>query len=109
MNIAIPANLGPLTFPPLSDLTPTMAAGEYARARHCLVGRAAEDGLKSFVTLTQRLVRCQQNGFLHGKDVHAQLWTAADLSGLVELHGTETIQNVMASAIRAAVDDPDDR
>jgi hypothetical protein len=96
----------PLSFPPLAHLTPAMADGEYARARHCLAEQPPDQGLRSFVTLTQRLVRLQQNGFLIDKDIPEHLWTAAELSGIVEHHGADTVQNVMASAIETAMADP---
>ena len=98
----------PLTFPPLSHLTPSMADGEYARARRCLAERPPDEGLLALVTLTQRFVRSQQNGFLGDKDIHEHLWTAAELSGLVDHHGVDTVQNVMASAIQTALADPGD-
>jgi hypothetical protein len=50
------APAAPLTFPPLSHLTPSMADGEYARARRCLAEQPADEALRSLVTLTQRLV-----------------------------------------------------
>jgi hypothetical protein len=99
----------PLTFPPLSHLTPSMADGEYARARHCLAARPPDEGLLTFVTLTKRFVRSQQNGFLGDKDIHEHLWTAAEMSGLVDHHGADTVQNVMASAIENALADPGDQ
>jgi hypothetical protein len=99
----------PLTFPPLSHLTPSMADNEYARARHCLAARPPDEGLLTLVTLTKRFVRSQQNGFLGDKDIHEHLWTAAELSGLVDHHGADTVQNVMASAIENALADPADQ
>jgi AAA domain len=99
----------PLTFPPLADLTPSMADGEFARARHCLAGLPPDEGLKSFVVLIQRLIRSRQNGFHVDKDIPGHLWTAAELSGIVEHHGTDTVQSVMASAIETAMADPGDR
>ena len=99
----------PLTFPPLSHLTPSMADGEYARARRCLTGQQPDDALRSFVTLAQRLTRSQQNGFLVDKDIPEHLWTAAELSGIVEHHGVDTVQTVLASAIQTALADPGER
>jgi hypothetical protein len=99
----------PLAFPPLSHLTRSMADGEYARARHCLTGQPPDEGLRSLVTLTQRLVRAQQNGFLIDKDIPEHLWTAAELSGIVDHHGADTVQSVMASAIQTALADPGER
>lgn len=98
-----------LTFPPLAHLTPSMADREYARARHCLAEQPPERGLLSLVALTQRLVRVQQNGFLIDKDISEHLWTAAELSGIVDHHGADTVQNVMASAIQTALADPGER
>jgi hypothetical protein len=43
------------------------------------------------------------------KDISEHLWTAAELSGIVEHHGADTVQNVMASAIQNALADPGDR
>jgi hypothetical protein len=86
-----------------------MADGEYARARHWLAEQAPEEGLRSLVTLTQRLVRAQQNGFLADKDIPEHIWTAAELSGIVDHHGADTVQNVMASAIQTALADPGER
>lgn len=99
----------PLAFPPLAALTPSMADSEYARARHCLVGREPEEGLRALVTLTQRLTRVQANGFLPDKDIPEHIWTAAELSGIVDHHGPDTVQNVMASAIQTAMADPAER
>jgi hypothetical protein len=99
----------PLTFSPLSHLTPSIADGEYARARHYLTGQQPDDALRSLVTLTQRLIRSQQNGFLVDKDIPEHLWTAAELSGIVEHHGADTVQNVMASAVQTALADPGER
>jgi AAA domain len=99
----------PLTFPPLAALTPSMADGEYARARHCLAEQPPDVGLRSLVTLTQRLMRAQQNGFLIDKDIPEHLWTAAELSGIVDHHGADTVQSVMASAIETALADPGDQ
>jgi hypothetical protein len=59
--------------------------------------------------LTQRLTRAQQNGFLVDKDIPEHLWTAAELSGIVDHHGADTVQNVMASAIQTAIADPGER
>lgn len=61
------------------------------------------------VTLTQPLVRAQQNRFLVDKDNPEHLWTAAALSGIVEHHGADIVQNVMASAIQSARADPGER
>jgi hypothetical protein len=102
-------SVAPLTFPPLAALTPSMADGEYARARHCLAEQPPDVGLRSLVTLTQRLMRAQQNGFLIDKDIPEHLWTAAELSGIVDRHGADTVQNVMASAIQTALADPGDK
>lgn len=99
----------PLAFPPLAHLTPSMADGEYARARHCLAEQPPDEGLRSLVTLTQRLTRAQQNGFLVDKDIAEHLWTAAELSGIVDHHGADTVQSVMASAIQTALADPGGR
>jgi hypothetical protein len=96
----------PLSFPPLAHLTPSMADGEYARARRCLAEQPPDEGLRSLVVLTQRLMRAQQNGFLIDRDIPEHLWTAAELSGIVDHHGADTVQNVMASAIQTALSDP---
>ena len=104
-----PQALEPLTFPPLAALTPSMANIEYAQARHCLRGRDPDDGLRAFVTIAQRLIRSQQNGFLIDRDIPEHLWTAAELSGIVDHHGADTVQNVMASAIQTALADPRER
>src|SRR5258705_6377466 len=98
-----------LSFPPLSHLTPSMADSEYARARHCLAEQPPERGLLSLVTLTKRLVRAQQNGFLPDKDIHEHIWTAAELAGILDHHRADTVPNVMASAIQTAFADPGDR
>lgn len=95
-----------INFPPLAHLTPTMADGEYARARRYLSEQPPGEGLLSLVTLTQRFVRAQQNGFLADRDIAEHLWIAAELSGIVEHHGADTVQNVMASAIETALADP---
>jgi hypothetical protein len=86
-----------------------MADGEYARARQCLAEQPPDDGLRSLVMLTQRLMRAQLNGFLGDKDIPEHLWTAAELSGIVDHHGADTVQNVMASAIQTALADPRER
>jgi AAA domain len=99
----------PLTFSPLAHLTPSMADREYALARHCLSEQPPDEGLRSLVTLTQRLVRAQQNGFLVDKDISEHVWIAAELSGIVDHHGADTVQNVMASAIQTALADPGER
>lgn len=99
----------PLKFPPLSDLTPSMANTEYAKARFFLSGRDPDDGLRSLATLTRRLTRVQLNGFLGDKDVAERVWMAAELSGLVDHHGTDTVQNIIASAIDAAAANPDEK
>jgi hypothetical protein len=96
----------PLAFPPLAALTPAMASSEYAKARHCLAGRDPDDALLALATLTQRLKRGQLNGFNADKDIHEHVWNAADIAGLVDHHGPDTVQNVMASAIEAATADP---
>jgi hypothetical protein len=100
---------GPLTFPPLSHLTPSMADGEYARARLWLTGQSPDDGLRSLVTMAQRFTRAQQNGFLADRDIPEHLWTAAELSGIIDHHGADTVQNVMAAAIQVALADPGER
>ncbi|MEH2569656.1 AAA family ATPase [Bradyrhizobium sp. AZCC 2289] len=105
----MPAPTEPLTFPPLAALTPAAANSEYAKARHCLAGRDPDDGLRALVTLTQRLTRVQLNGFLVDKDIPEHLWTAAELSGIVDHHGPDTVQNIMASAIEAATADPGEK
>jgi hypothetical protein len=105
----MPAPFEPLTFPPIAALTPAAANSEYAKARHCLAGRDPDDGLRAFVTLTQRLTRVQINGFLVDKDIPEHLWTAAELSGIVDHHGPDTVQNIMASAIEAATADPGEK
>ena len=105
----MPAQVEPLTFPPLSDLTPSMAASEYAKARHCLNGRDPDDGLRTLAAIAQRLTRVQLNGFLGEKDIPEHLWTAAELSGIVDHHGPDTVQNVMASAIEAATANPGEK
>jgi hypothetical protein len=86
-----------------------MADGEYARARHFLAEQPPDEGLRSLVTLTQRLVRAQQNGFLVDRDIPEHIWTAAELSGIVDHHGADTVQTVMASAIQTALADPGER
>jgi hypothetical protein len=106
---ALQAPAAPLTFPPLALLTPSMADGEYARARHCLAEQPPDEGLRSLVSLTQRLVRAQQNGFLVDKDIPEHIWTAAELSGIVDHHGADTVQHVMAAAIETAIADPGER
>jgi hypothetical protein len=106
---ALQASTSPLTFPPLAHLTPSMAEGEFARARHCLAGLPPDEALQSFVVLTQRLIRSKQNGFLADKDIHEHLWSAAETSGIVEHHGADTVQTVMASAVATAMEDPSDR
>jgi hypothetical protein len=103
------APAAPLTFPPLAALTPSMAASEYARARQLLSEHGPDEGLRSLVTITQRLMRGQLNGFNVDKDIPEHLWNAAELSGIVDHHGADTVQNVMASAIQTARDDPGER
>jgi hypothetical protein len=66
-------------------------------------------GRTGAVTLTQRLVRAQQNGFLVDKDIPEHLWTAAALGGIVEHHGADIVQNITASAIQTALADPGER
>lgn len=105
----VQASPASLTFPPLADLTPSMAEGEFARARHYLAALPPDEGLKSFVVLTQRLVRAQQNGLLAGKDVSEQVWNAADHNGIIKHHGVDTVAAVMASAVETAMADPGDR
>jgi AAA domain len=104
-----PVQTEPLAFPPLAALTPAAANSEYAKARHCLAGRDPDDGLRALVTLTQRLMRVQANGFLVDKDIPEHLWTAAELSGIVDHHGPDTVQSIMASAIETATADPGER
>jgi hypothetical protein len=70
---------------------------------------ATTAGRTGAVTLTQRLVRAQQNGFLVDKDIPEHLWTAAALGGIVEHHGADIVQNVAASAIQTALADPGQR
>jgi hypothetical protein len=98
-----------LTFPPLAALTPSMAASEYARARQLLSEHGPDEGLRSIVTLTQRLMRGQLNGFNIDKDIPEHIWNAAEASGIVDHHGADTVQNVMASAIQIALADPAER
>jgi hypothetical protein len=105
----VQASAVPLTFPPLAALTPSMAEGEFARARHCLAGLPPDEALRTFVVLTQRLIRSKQNGFLPDKDIPEHLWVAAETSGIVEHHGADTVQTVMAAAIETAMKDPGDR
>jgi hypothetical protein len=106
---ALQAPTAPLTFPPLIALTPSMAEGEFARARHYLAGLPPDEGLRSFAVLTQRLIRSKENGLLPGKDIPERLWDAAENSGIVEHHGATTVQTVMAAAIETAMKDPSDR
>lgn len=105
-NLAAPA---PLQFPPLAALTPAMANSEYAKARHLLAGRDPDDGLRALVLLTQRLTRSQMQGFLIDRDVPEHIWTAAELSGIVDQHGADTVQTVIAAAIEKAMADPGER
>jgi RecA-family ATPase len=96
----------PLSFPPLAHLTPKMAESEYVRARTCLSNRSPDEGLRSVVILTQRLIRSQQCGFLIDCDVPEHIWNAAEIAGIIDQHGPDTVQNVMASAIQTALADP---
>lgn len=105
-NLAAPA---PLQFLPLAALTPAMANSEYAKARYLLVGRDPDDGLRALVLLTQRLTRSQMQGFLVDRDVPEHIWTAAELSGIVDQHGVDTVQTVIAAVIDKAMADPTER
>jgi hypothetical protein len=96
----------PLQFPPLASLTPGMANSEYAKARYLLAGRDPDDALRALVLITQRLTRAQMHGFLADKDVPEHIWTAADMAGIVDQHGSDTVQNVIAAAIEKAMADP---
>lgn len=99
----------PLQFPPLAALTPAMANSEYAKARYLLAGRDPDDGLRALVLLTQRLTRSQMKGFLVDRDVPEHIWTAAELSGIVDQHGVDTVQTIIAAAIEKAMADPGER
>ncbi|MGY4504209.1 hypothetical protein ACVWYH_008166 [Bradyrhizobium sp. GM24.11] len=99
----------PLQFPPLAALTPAIANSEYAKARYLLAGRDPDDGLRALVLLTQRLTRAQMQGFLVDRDVPEHIWTAAELSGIVDQHGVDTVQTVIAAAIEKAMADPGER
>lgn len=100
---------GTLTFPPLAALTPLMAESEYARTRQLLSERGPDDGLLSLVTVTKRLMRGQLNGFNVDKDIPEHIWNAAEAAGIVDYHGPDTVQNVLAAAIEAAIADPGER
>ncbi len=99
----------PLQFPPLASLTAGMANSEYAKARYLLSGRNPDDSLRTLVLLTQRLTRVQMHGFLGDKDLPEHIWTAAELSGIVDQHGADTVQTVIAAAIEKAVTDPGEK
>jgi hypothetical protein len=100
-------NAVPLIFPPLSSLTPAMAQTEFAKARYFLSNR--EDALRVLPQLAQRYTRARHHGCLSAEaDIPTRLWEAAELNGLVEEHGEDTVYNVMMSAIQAAEDRPNE-
>ncbi|WLA47289.1 AAA family ATPase [Bradyrhizobium elkanii] len=107
--VALTPSIEPLSFPPLTDLTPSMANGEYAKARFLLSGREPGDELRALAALSQRLTRVQLNGFLADKDVPERLWMAAELCGIVDRHDADTVQNIISAACDAAAADPYER
>jgi hypothetical protein len=99
----------PLSFPPLTDLTPHMAQVEFAKARYFLSSRDSAERLVALPKLAQRYRRSQIAGCLNDDvDIPGRLWEAAESTDMVAEHGEETVYNVMMSALQAAEDRPAD-
>lgn len=99
----------PLSFPPIADLTSVKARTELAKCGYYLRNMESERALLGFVDLTKRYTRLQYHGLLtDDEDIPGRLWEAAETAGLVEMHGPDTIENVMAAAIEAAQSSPND-
>lgn len=101
-------NAAPLKFPPLAELTPTMARAEFAKARYYLDGRDENDALLALPKLAQRYARAQYYGLLGEENIFDRLWEASEIAGLVKAHGPDTIQNVISGAFEAVESRPDE-
>lgn len=99
----------PVIFEPLAAMTPAKARLELARARFSLADRAPDDGLMTLAKLAQRFGRLVHHSLVADDgDVADALWAAAQMNGLAEHYGEDTLQNIITAGVEKGRSAPDE-
>ena len=93
-------------FLPLSELTPAMARADYARAKFFIKDRSPEHAVQILRQLATRYTQAQLSGKLDVHNVADALWEAAECNGLIDHYSADFIQDVLASSIKEARQNP---